>query len=267
MREQDLVRLETFTEQAIDYLRTTTDSLGFDGKRKFDSMGFLVEDPENAVERPYEGQYVLHIGMRSFVLKNFLKLLEEMRRSINSNLFGLSERTLYDYTTQWVFVYTDTRVIDKHRERLTSLLIAGNLKYFEKDQRVLEKYIKRNKMNLTYKDIEYLGKNDLRGYFDRVYKIIGSNLQDEYGRSFTHSFLDSVSHDDILTFQHIRVHANPLSLNETLSDDIDRSHRHKILIAYYLRQFVDYLRHYDNTNYKKLLYYYNKYAKNVRWIG
>ena len=228
---------------------------------KVDGQGFILDSGDIVLPPGFKGEYLLEIEFESFVIKNLYKFMSTMNESAGNGLFGFAERTLYEFITSWVFLFVHPQVRVKHRHRLAALLFAGHFKLIEQDMDVYRRYMERHGQYLTGVDKQRL--NEVEPYykfFDYVWEV-RKGIANFYEKNLSHSFLKDLQLEQIIAHQHMRVHANPMSLNENNSD-YEKVIRHKLLLAYYLRQIIDYYRHIDGRAYERLKYRYEKFVKN-----
>lgn len=261
INQRDIDRLQAFINQTMTYLEDQYKQSTLPDGVPTDKKGFVVSSKEINLPEYVLDRQILDVDFKYFILENLYKFTKEMYQSADNNLFGFGERSLYEMITSWCFLFLHGDVNPKHTRRMSALILAGHYKYIDVDNVTYARHVEASGPYLKNKDKAQLDQDSNAGaFFDYVWDII-IGITNSYGRARTHSFLDTIPYREMLVHQHMRVHANPLSINETLSE-IDKKNRHILLLGFYLRQVVDYLRISDPVKYEKLKYTYDKFVKN-----
>lgn len=261
MNDTDKSRLEDFIRLSVEYIERKSKQSNVNNDFVIDRYGFVTGTGSNPKDRKYRGNFLLDIDFQQQLLSSLLKMINDLRSNINTSLFGFAERPLYEYITTWVFLFAHPDVKPLHRRRASCLLLAGNFKFLEQNDVAYDKFLSINKKYLTPSNLTQLDRSkDGLEYYRYLWQVV-RDFSNSYEFNVRHSFLKDYEISAIIGHQHMRVHANPLSIIETYSNT-DKEVRHLLLVSYYLMQVVTYYRHDNARDYEKLNYRFQKFVKN-----
>ncbi len=245
INKRDADRLNFFIDRVVDFLESKNISQYYTETSFNPNVGIELIDG-TILPVATEGPMVLHNEFNAFITGILIRYIELMRQNSDNRLFGFAERPLLDFITSWVFItVSKNSVTFEDRERVITLLFAGNYKYIENGDGSFDTYILGKGSNLTKKYLHALRTLEVMPYFNRLWGIFKDEILKKKSLSNSLSYLEQhAGYLNIIGHQHMRVHANLLSLNE-LSSNTDQEPRHLVMLALYLRQVVDYYRESD----------------------
>ena len=260
--ERDRERLEAFINKVLTFLETKNTNTYYKEQR-FDPSGRVELMDGRIVPAVTEGPVMLHNEFQSFVIGTLLRYTHLMRKNLDNQLFGFAERPLMEFITTWVFIAVSSNSVPhEDRERIITLLFAGHYKFIEDDQRQLSVYLEQKGGNLLKSDRHALNALTMMPFFNRIWSLLKDEMIKKRALSDNISFLRTQSgYQQIIGHQHMRTHANPLSINELVGTH-DQASRHHLLMCFYLRQVIEYFRETDNNGYRKMRYAFDKFWDN-----
>lgn len=249
--DSDSEKLERFTVEAIEFFKTKTinnyyaDNISVQGIHLLDGSIRSVEE---------EGVFVLDNEFQSFIVGELVKYVELLKENIDNPLFGLGERTLYEYVTGWLFLAVGGHVDERDVNRAKALLFAGFHKHVGSEPGGFERYMQSRAQYLKDKDIEKLDSLSFTEINDYVWKVMHGIVGGyKIARKGT---IDSLGGHILYGHQSMRLHANPNAILE-LVDKADKSVRFRLVIAFNLRQAVEYYR--TERNAGRLIYNFDRF--------
>lgn len=262
INSRDSERLDSFIEQTRQFLTSQSKGDYYREDIPFDPSSGMIEmlNGEKRVANS-EDVFVLDNEFRSFIIGILIKYIDLLMENLGNPLFGLGERTLYEFIIEWVFITIHPEVKSSQVNRLKSLLFAGYYKHVDSDPTAYNRYLAGRKHFLTTKDIDALNTKNFEEINDYVWGIITGAVgtYDKKNRKVMDDLIGKV----LYKHQSMRVHANPFALNEMLGD-IDRTPRHRLVIAFYLRQIIEYFKESHPDEYKRLKYRFDKFWNNSK---
>ena len=234
--ERDSGRLESFTVDALEFLRSKTANKYYADDSTANNIrlldGTIVPLNEEAI-------FVLDNEFEAFIVGNLVKYVELLLENVGNRMFGLGERTLYEYVTGWLFLAVSGKVEQMHIDRMKALLFAGFYKDVDSISSNYDKYIARRGEWLEPKDMQKLDECGFTEFNDYIWKVL-SGVVGGYpiARKGT---LDRLGGAILYKHQSMRLHANPNAMAELLSD-LEKTTRHRLVIAFNLRQAVEFYR-------------------------
>jgi hypothetical protein len=264
INEKDQGRLDDFFSLFFDFLHNqNTEQVEVDRSRV--NIYKSSRGSEKLVmPTEFDEPFILDDVFRVFVIANLFKMMRLMYEESGSQLFGFAERSLYEYITTWGYLFISDGASKKHTNRLKTLILAGHFRFIINDPKVLKNYLGSKGESLTEKDLEMLNIDaDQDKFFDYQWKV-AVGIKNGYGPERYEFYLHThLGIRRINSHQNMRVHANPLSINEIVSNT-DVEGRHQFLLALYARQVMDYFKHSNPKDFQKVTYLYDKFMKNHR---
>jgi len=233
-----------------------------------DSIDFLKNCTTQVNTKPtYDLDFI------SMILNQLAGLADLELDSANLKVASFPQRTIYEYTTTWVFLSLSSHVKKKHFQRYKSLLLIGSSKYIKSFDYDIDNYLKNDNYKLTEIDermlnMELIDRDYSVEFSDRLYKSLISTLNNEYYKSSNRfSFYDkNPKSKSLLGFLHMLVHGNPFSIAEVLMER-DKRVRNKIMLSNAIMQTLEYLSDYseleDRVN--GLRWKYHKFSNNLKF--
>jgi hypothetical protein len=234
--DSDSEKLEKFTLGAIDFLRTKTANRYYAENMSIQGIE-LLDGTIRSIEE--EGVFVLDNEFQGFIVDHLVKYVELLKENIDNPMFGLGERTLYEYVTGWLFLAVSGHVDEESVNRAKALLFAGFHKHVGSEPGGFEKYMQRRGQYFNEKDIEKLDNLSFTEFNDYIWKVMHGIVGGyKIARKGT---IDRLGGRILYGHQSMRLHANPNAILELVSG-ADKSVRHRLVIAFNLRQAVEYYR-------------------------
>jgi hypothetical protein len=251
--DSDSAKLERFTCDAIDFLKTKTTNKYYADNMTVQGIE-LLDGTIRSIEE--EGVFVLDNEFEAFIVSNLVKYVELLKENIDNPMFGLGERTLYEYVTGWLFLVVSGHVGEEHRSRAKTLLFAGFHKHVGSEQGGFERYMQQKSRYLNEKDIEKLDSFSFTEFNDYVWRVVNGIVGGyEIARRGT---IDRLGGRLLYGHQSMRLHANPNAILELVSRE-DKSIRFRLVIAFNLRQAVEYYR--GERGADQLIYRFDRFWK------
>lgn len=263
INEADKNRLEDFFKYFFDFLDSKISNKTYVNESRHDPAKFIERIDGLILPAEIEAPFVLDEEFKVFITENMSKFMKMMYENVSSQIFGFAERPLYEYVVTWGFIFISPGIDEKHLNRLKALLFAGHYKFVEHNEKALGIYLSKKLKYLTDKDLEHLNKPDNgSAFFDYQWKV-AVGIRNHYGKDRFESFLGgkNIGFPQIFAHQSMRVHGNPLSINETVNNS-EVANRHLLLLTYYALQIMEYFKGEDHDGYDKVLYRYEKFKKN-----
>lgn len=264
MSKTDEAKLDAFIDNALAYIKTKDKPKYYKPNSRHQPGSGAIELMSGIlVPEASESVLVLDKEYSTYLFNLVHKFAELMRDSFDNPLFGFAERSLWELITLWLFIDVHKAVGQKDKDRVKVLLFAGHYKHVEKNTSELNAYLKQKAGLLTKKDIRCLtsGTETGKDYFTRLWSI-ANELKANAGTNNSESLLRKYSnYDTIIGHQAMRVHANPLSVNETLNNQHPKLRR-KLLLALYVAQVCEYLSPSD-TDAAKIVAQHDELQSNI----
>lgn len=249
----DSEKLELFTLEAIDFLETKTENRYYADTASIENLQLLDGTIRSINE---EGVFVLDNEFQAFIVGNLVKYLKLLKENVNNPMFGLGERTLYEYVTGWLFLAVSGHVDDESVNRAKTLLFAGFYKHVGSNQEDFAVYMKSKGQHIKEKDIDKLSSLSFIEFNDYIWKVV-HGIVGGY-KIVRKGTIDKLGGQLLYGHQSMRLHANPNAILELVSKD-DKSVRHRLVIAFNLRQAVEYYRGEKTAD--SLIYKFDKFWK------
>jgi hypothetical protein len=264
INDRDQERLDNFLKRFFEFLESKKTNTVYVKESKHNPANLIELIDGLILPAEVEAPFVLDNEFRTFVIENLLEFMQIMHKEAGGKLFGFAERSLYEYLTTWGFLFISEDIDEKHTARLKALLFAGHYKFIEENTRALKTYLEVKGKHFKPRDNEQLNSSgdDIK-FFDYQWNV-AIGMRNHYGQDRYESFLKTqIGFKRIYSHQSMRVHGNPLSINETVSNNETKA-RHQLLLAFYARQAMDYFKASDPQEYEKIVYLYEKFIKNNR---
>lgn len=256
INDTDNDRLMLFMEDALDFLRSKTANKYYAENPSARSIELLDGSVVPASE---EGVFVLDNEFEAYIVGNLVKYIEMMIENINNSMFGLGERTLYEYITGWLFLAVSGHVHEKDVNRMKALLFAGFYKHVAEDRGGLKRYMEGRSSALLPKDMERLDSLNFTEFNDYIWKVLNGIVgQYPFVRKGT---IDRLGGGIMYKHQSMTLHANPTAIGELVST-MDKTVRHRLIVAFNLRQAIEYYRGTGRLEANRLIYSFDKFWKN-----
>lgn len=251
INDTDSEKLERFTVQAIEFLETKTENRYYADITSIENLRLLDGTMRSISE---EGVFVLDNEFQAFIVGNLVKYLKLLRENIDNPMFGLGERTLYEYVTGWLFLAVSGHVDDKNINRAKTLLFAGFYKHVSSIHGGFTVYMRSKSQYINEKDEEKLTSLSFIEFNDYVWKVM-HGIVGGY-KIVRKGTIDRLGGQLLYGHQSMRLHANPNAILELVSR-ADKSVRHRLVVAFNLRQAIEYYRG-DRTA-DSLIYRFDKF--------
>jgi len=239
----DELKLDNFINESLGYIKTKDKPKYYMPNTKFRPGSGSIELISGIlVPESTESVLVLDKEYGSYLIDLVYKFAKLMLENIENPLFGFAERTLYELITLWFFIDKHPEVTKEQRDRVKVLLFAGHYKYVSSDRKELAIYLRQRQSALTAADIKCLGDRSIseKDYFNRLWSV-AVTIKMGAGVTKYESILSKYGDFTAVSgHQSMRVHANPLSMNETLNNTRIKLRR-KLLLCLYNAQICDYL--------------------------
>ena len=249
--DSDSEKVERFTNEAIEFLITKkgnryyTDEMTIAGIHLMDGSIRSVEE---------EGIFVLDNEFQSFIVDSLIKYVELLRENVDNPMFGLGERTPYEYVTGWLFLAVAGHVAVEDVNRAKALLFAGFYKHVGTEPGGFERYMDNRGQYLNKKDFDKLDSLNFTEFNDYLWKVMHGIVGGyEIVRKGT---IDRLGGKILYGHQSMRLHANPNAIIELVAKS-DKSIRHRLVIAFNLRQAVEYYRGENGAD--RLIYNFDRF--------
>lgn len=246
--------IDTFISESIAFLKTKVTNKHYAEGSSANAIRLLDGTVIPATD---EAIFVLDNEFEAFIVDQLVKYAELLIENIDSKLFGLTERTLYEYITGWLFLTVSGHLDDRQVDRMKALLFAGFYRYVSSSDTDYIKYMSKRGNFLTPKDLTKLEELNYGEFNDYIWSVLNGIVSGyPLARKGT---IDKLGGATFYKHQSMRIHANPTALAE-LTSDVERNDRHRLIIAFNLRQAIEYYKGQKEAD--RLVYKFDKFWKN-----